>query len=200
MKNQKSRSQKVAVLGVLTAVTVVLQLISYTVKIGTFNLSLVLIPIVVSGCLYGPYISGYLGAVFGVVTVIGCVSGIDAGGYILFTASPFLTVLTCMLKGTLCGILCGITAKSLSFKKGGLLSVVIPAVVAPVTNTGIFILMMILCFSSTLYQWAGNTATVTYILTGLIGINFLIELFINVFLSPVILRVIKALSKTNREF
>lgn len=199
MKNQKSKSQKVAVLGVLTAVTVVLQLISYTVKIGTFNLSLVLIPIVVSGCLYGPYISGYLGAVFGAVTVIGCVSGIDSGGYILFTASPFLTVLTCMLKGTLCGILCGTAAKALKFKKGGLLSVVIPAVVAPVTNTGIFILMMILCFTPTLYQWAGNTNAVTYILTGLIGVNFLIELFINVFLSPVILRVIKALSKTSKE-
>lgn len=193
MKNQKSKSQKIAVLGMLTALTVVLQLISYTVKIGTFNLSLVLIPIVISGCLYGPCISGYLGAVFGIVTVIGCISGIDSGGYILFSASPVLTVLTCMLKGTLCGLACGITAKA--FKKGGLFSVVIPAMVAPIVNTGIFILMMILCFTSILYQWAGNTNAVTYILTGLIGVNFLIELGINIILSPVIMRVIKAIRK-----
>gem|GEM_PF-6939409 len=40
----EKKSFKVAVLGIFTAVTAVLQTISYFIKIGNFNLSLVLVP------------------------------------------------------------------------------------------------------------------------------------------------------------
>lgn len=194
MSEKKSRSTKIAVLGIFTAVTVVLQLLSYTVKIGTFNLSLVLIPIVVTACLYGVGYSTYLGAVFGVVTVIGCITGLDSGGYILFSASPLLTVLTCMLKSTVCGLACGAAANALK-NSNGILRVVIPAVVAPVVNTGIFVIMMFAAFGDILNSWAGGTNVVLYVLTGLIGVNFLIELAVNAVLSPAVFRVIKAVAR-----
>ena len=194
MSEKKSKSTKIAVLGIFTAVTVVLQLLSYTVKIGTFNLSLVLVPIVVIACLYGTGYSTYLGAVFGVVTVIGCITGLDSGGYILFSASPSLTVLTCMLKSTVCGLACGAAANVLKNKKG-IVRVVIPAVVAPAVNTGIFVIMMFAAFRDVLNSWAGGTNVVLYALTGLIGVNFLIELAVNAVLSPAVFRVIKAVGR-----
>lgn len=194
MSEKKSNSTKIAVLGIFTAVTVVLQLLSYTVKIGTFNLSLVLVPIVVIACLYGTGYSTYLGAVFGAVTVIGCITGLDSGGYILFSASPLLTVLTCMLKSTVCGLACGAAANVLKNKKG-IVSVVIPAVVAPAVNTGIFVIMMFAAFRDVLNSWAGGTNVVLYALTGLIGVNFLIELAVNAVLSPAVFRVIKAVGR-----
>ena len=47
------KSQKVAVYGLFTAIVVVLQLLSYSLKAGTFNLSFVLIPNILGGYLYG---------------------------------------------------------------------------------------------------------------------------------------------------
>ena len=54
MSNAKTKSINAALLGMFTAITVVLQLMSYLVKIGTFNLSLVLVPIVLAAVMYGP--------------------------------------------------------------------------------------------------------------------------------------------------
>lgn len=190
----EKKSFKVAVLGIFTAVTAVLQAMSYFIKIGNFNLSLVLVPIIIAACLYKPSYSAYLGAVFGLMTVIGCLTGADMGGNILLNSNAVMTVITCMLKGTLCGLLCGLTAKALK-KKGGLISVVIPAIVAPVVNTGIFVAMMFIFFKDILYSWAGGTNAVTYVITGLVGINFLIELVINMVLAPAMLRIIKAVKK-----
>ena len=190
----EKKSFKVAVLGIFTAVTAVLQAIGYFIKIGNFNLSLVLVPIIIAACLYKPSYSAYLGAVFGLMTVIGCLTGADMGGNILLNSNAVMTVITCMLKGTLCGLLCGLTAKALK-KKGGLISVVIPAIVAPVVNTGIFVAMMFIFFKDILYSWAGGTNAVTYVITGLVGVNFLIELVINMVLAPAMLRIIKAVKK-----
>lgn len=191
----EKKSFKVAVLGIFTAVTAVLQTISYFVKIGNFNLSLVLIPIIVAACLYTPSYSAYLGGVFGLMTVIGCLTGADSGGNILLNSNAVMTVITCMLKGILCGFLCGLTAKALR-KKGGLISVVVPAIAAPVVNTGIFVAMMFVFFKDILYSWAGGTNAVTYIITVLVGVNFLIELGLNIIFAPAMLRIIKAVKKS----
>ena len=106
-----------------------------------------------------------------------------------------MTVITCMLKGILCGFLCGLTAKALR-KKGGLISVVVPAIAAPVVNTGIFVVMMFVFFKDILYSWAGGTNAVTYVITGLVGVNFLIELGLNIIFAPAMLRIIKAVKKS----
>lgn len=194
MKNSKQKSTMVAILGIFTAITVVLQLISYTVKIGTFNLSLVLIPIVLASVLYGPKYGAFLGAAFGIVTAIASGTGLDAGGNILFNASPFMTIAVCLLKGTLCGFTAGLVAKS--FKgRYRTLSTFSAAVTAPLVNTCVFVICMFLFFKDILYSWAGDTNVISYIIVGLVGLNFLIELFINLILTPTIIRVIDSINK-----
>ena len=54
---------------------------------------------------------------------------------------------------------------------------------------------MLIFFKDILASWAGGTDIVTYVLVGLVGINFIIELVINVVFGPSLLRVAKALKK-----
>ncbi|MBQ5810419.1 MAG: ECF transporter S component, partial [Clostridia bacterium] len=133
------KAEKTAVYGVFAAIIVVLQLLSYTLKIGTFNLSLVLIPIVFGAYLYGPKAGAFFGFVFGAVVVAACAMGIDAGGAILFGGSPIITALVCLIKGTAAGWVAGFICSS--FAKNGknkYLGVILAAAAAPIVNTGLF--------------------------------------------------------------
>ena len=53
----------------LTAIVVVLQLVGGAIKIGTFSISLVLMPIVVGAALFGIWSGAWLGLVFGVMVM-----------------------------------------------------------------------------------------------------------------------------------
>ncbi len=190
------KAEKTAIYGIFTAIIVVLQLLSYTLKVGTFNLSLVLIPIVFGAYLYGPNAGAFFGAVFGVIVVIACAMGIDGGGYILFSGNPILTSLVCIIKGTaagfVAGLICSAFAKS---QKNRYIGVILAAAAAPIVNTGLFSLAMLTLFKDTLYAWAGGTPILSYVFLGLIGGNFLIEFFINIVFAPSLVRIKKALKK-----
>ena len=196
MQKTTNTSLNIALLGIFSAVVAVLQSLSYLIKIGPFNLSLVLIPIVLGTVIYGPKFGAVLGGVFGVITIIGCITGIDAGGQILFNSSPFLTILTCLAKGVAAGFVAGLVG-NYSKLKNRYIATVLAAVSAPVVNTGLFIIAMFLFFKETLYAWSGDTNVFYYTITALIGFNFLIEFSINAVFSPVIYRIITALKKGN---
>ncbi|MBR5923476.1 MAG: ECF transporter S component [Clostridia bacterium] len=184
----------IALLGIFSALVAVLQLISYFIKIGQFPLTLVLIPVVLGAVLYGPDFGAILGAVFGAVTVIGCITGIDLGGNALFSASPILTIITCMAKATAAGYVPGLIATSLK-KKHLHLAVILAAVSAPVVNTGLFIMAMFTFFKDTLFVWSGDNNVFFYALITLIGFNFLFEFLLNAILAPVVYRVVRVIEK-----
>ena len=54
---------------------------------------------------------------------------------------------------------------------------------------------MLLFFKGILADWAGGTDLVTYIVVGLVGVNFLIEFTANLIAAPSLLRVTKAIKK-----
>ena len=192
--SKRKESYGVAVIGIFAALVVVLQFLSAFVKIGSFPLTLTLIPIVLGAILYGPRVGAALGAVFGAVVVICCFTGIDAGGSILIQKSPMLTTALCMSKGILAGILPAFMFKAVG-KTKPYLGTFLSALVAPLGNTGLFLLGMIFLFKETLVSWANGADTVYYIFTGLVGINFLIELVINVIAAPLLYRVTRAVRK-----
>ena len=66
------------------------------------------------------------------------------------------------------------------------------AVLSPIVNTGIFCLGLILFFRPILISWAGGTDVLYYIIFSLLGINFLVELGVNIVLSPIVVRILKA--------
>lgn len=189
--------QKLVGLAIFAAVVVVLQLLSSLIKIGTFSISLVLIPIVVGAAVYGPSAGAFLGGVFGLIVTIACVNGSDAGGNILFTQSPFLTILICMLKGIAAGWAAGLVYRLLA-KKNAYVAVAVSALTAPVVNTGLFCLGLQFCFHDILVTWAAGQELVYYVFVGLVGVNFLLEVAINLVCNPIILRILNAVKRAEQ--
>lgn len=190
-----SKTLKLTQVALLAALVAVLQVVSYSIKIGTFNLSLVLIPIVVGGALFGAKTGALLGFVFGVVVTVGCVTGMDGGGNILWNVNPILTALTCLVKGTAAGFVGGVIATAMQRRNEAFLGVLLSAIAVPIVNTGLFCGAMWFFFRPTLTEWAGGQNVATYIFLGLIGINFLIEFGINLILSPTCERIVQAIRK-----
>lgn len=177
--------------GILTAIVIVLQLFASAIKFGPFQVSLVLIPIVLGAAVCNEKISTWLGLVFGAVVLL---NG-DAAAFL--TINAFGTVVTVLLKGALCGLAAGLVYKFAS-KVNVYFAVVMAAVAAPIVNTGIFLIGCKLFFYETISGWAtgaGFDNTVAYMFLGLVGANFLFEMGTNMVLSPVIVRIINAVRK-----
>ena len=187
-------------IALLAAVVVVLQLLAGLIKIGTFSITLTLIPIIVGAAFYGPSAGAILGAVFGLVVYIGCVTGSDVGGHMVFAANPFLCFLVVMGKGALAGFCAGLVYRLVmngrDSVKRGVVAVFLAGITAPVVNTGVFCIGMLLFFRGTLQAWAAGSDLFNYIILSLTGVNFLIELGINVVFSPAIVTIVRAVRKT----
>ena len=195
MSKQASANLRIAQLSLLTALVVVLQLLSYTIKIGTFNLSLVLIPIVVGAALLGTRAGAFLGFVFGLVTLLASIFGLDGGGNILWVNNPLLTALICLVKGTAAGLVSGLIIHAFAKAEHPNWGIVLGALAAPIVNTGLFVGGMLLVFRDVLTAWADGDGTMHYIVFGLLGLNFLIEVTINALLSPTAVRIVQAVRK-----
>ena len=187
MENKRFNTRKLTGLALLTAVVVILQFLGAFIRFGPFSISLVLIPIVVGAALYGVLAGAWLGFVFGLVVLL---SG-DAAAFLVI--SPIGTILVVLLKGALAGLCAGAVYKALS-GRNETLAVIVAAIVAPVVNTGIFLLGCLVFFLPTVREWGqamGFENVGTYMIVGLVGGNFLFELLVNVILSPVIVRLVR---------
>ena len=193
----QNKTYRLTALGILTAIIIVLQIFTTFVHFGPFSITLALIPIVVGASMFGVGAGAYLGAVFSVVVVIMCITGGDVGGFMVWSANPVMCVIMCMLKGTAAGFLAGLMYQLVG-KKNQLLGVILAALISPIANTGIFIIGMLLFFRETLASWAGGSDLLTYIIMGLTGVNFLVELGVNIVLSPIVVKIIDAVRKTSR--
>lgn len=190
-KLDRDKTVKLATTGILTAIVVVFQFIGASIKFGTFSVSLVLIPIVIGAALGGKYVSTWLGFMFGVVVLL---SG-DAAAFL--PISPIGTIITVIVKGTLAGFIGGIAFELLK-KINTYFAVIISAILVPLTNTGIFLIGCRLFFFDTIKEWAvgfGFENAFTYMIVGLVGLNFLFELAINIILSPSVVGAVKVLGK-----
>lgn len=196
MEKNRARIQSVVVTAVLAAIIMVLQTFASGIHIGPFTITLSLVPIILGAVLYGPWQGATLGAVFGVVVCTAVVSGADAGGHLMFQELPALTLILCVLKSTVAGFAAGAVYKL--FKNKKYLGVMTAAIIAPICNTGILSIGMLLFYKELVTGWAiakGFDSALLYIILGVVGLNFLVELLINVVLAPVIVRVINAVKK-----
>ena len=195
MKASRRMSTKKLVKGaILTALVVVLQFLALVYRallpMAPFTISLVLVPIVLGAALCDTRVSGWLGFVFGVIVLF-----TDAGAFLAINMPA--TVLVVLVKGTAAGLAAGLVY-SLLEKKNRYLATVTAAVVCPVVNTGIFLLGCRLFFFETIKSWGlagGFDNALAYMILGLVGLNFLIEVGLNLVLSPSILRLVNIRKK-----
>jgi uncharacterized membrane protein len=183
--NINNKTQTIVGLGLLTAIVVVLQALSLSIPVGIFRITLVLVPIIVGAALYGVFAGAWLGFVFSLVVMF-----TDTGLFMAVSVPG--TIITVMVKGTMAGIVAGLIYKALA-KKNKFLAVLLAGVAAPVTNTGLFLVGCALFFMNTINEWAaaaGYASAGRFMIFGLVGMNFVIELIINLAMSTTIVQLI----------
>lgn len=199
MRNTNQKILRMVEMAMLLALVIVLQIFGGFFKIGPFSLSLVLIPIVVGSMTVGAGGGAVLGLAFGIVVVIQCATGVDPGGNVLWAINPFLTASICLVKGMAAGLVPGVIYRAMTKRKksvgNSVAGAIVASISAPMVNTGLFLAGLSLCFYHTLVEWAGGTDVLVYIITGLVGINFVIEFMVNLLVSPAIATVVNIITK-----
>lgn len=188
-------------LALLAAIIILLQQLVIPLP-GGLTLSLVLVPIVVGGILFGAAAGAGLGAVFGVVVSFLVITG-RAGvlSEMMWVAHPVLTITVCMLKGIAAGWVAGILPRLWKGKPFG--GILLAAAAVPVVNTGVFVLGLFTCFRDVLTQFIAFSSSaelmshslVYVVLVFIVGVNFLVEFAANLVLAPAIASIVRAVRK-----
>lgn len=180
----------------LTAIVVVLQTLCSTIQLNpTTTITLTLVPIIVGTALYGWKAGAWLGAVFGAVVLI---SG-QAAFFMQFNVIG--TIVTVMLKGILAGIAAGLVYTAIAKKntpQTDLIAVIAAGITAPIVNTGIYILGCVVFFFNQMIApgMAENSVNAwQYVFGFMVGINFPIELAINLVLASAIVYIVRLAKK-----
>lgn len=194
-KKHYFNSRMIAATGIITGVEIVLQIIGNYINPGFANINLSLIPIALGAILYGPIVGGFLGFVCGVMVLIS-----PSTMQVFFAVSPVGTVLTCILKTTIAGVVAGFIPKI--FKNHKLLSSIIASILVPIINTGLFSIFAVIFFTPILNNMVESTPSQfpnigIALIAGMIGINFILEIISTVILTPSLYKIIEHTS-TNK--
>lgn len=197
-KNRKML-QQLTVTAILAALTVMFQAIStVTGAFLSVSITLSLVPIVFGALLYGPVTGAALGLVLG-ITILAMdptahsmmAMGSTNFGYLI------VTVLLCLLKSGVAGLVSGLVAKPMK-KKHPRLAAFSAAFLSPTVNSGIFALFVPIFFYDMIAAWAqaaDASNIIVFFLLMVVGFNYALELAINLILTPAILRIHNVVEK-----
>lgn len=197
MNQKNEKVQWIIGTGVLAALVIILQTYAGAIRIGTFHITLTLVPIVIGAIVYGQVSGAILGAVFGIVVCFSVMTGADPGGAAFFQFNPAMTLIVIMLKSTVAGYVAGLLYKVVA-KKSQFKGIIAAALIAPIINTGILSIAMVTIFKSVVETWipsGDSQGVVTFVFIGILGINFLVEFAINIVLIPAIANIIRVIKK-----
>lgn len=173
---------KITGIAILGALVVVLQLFSNYVQFGSVSITLSLIPIVVGAVMYGPLTGFALGALSGILVFVA-----PSTMALFWDYGVITTFLVCVLKMALAGLVSGILYK-LIYKINNSFAAVTASVIVPIVNTGLFAVAAYLFYYDLLAGFAEGQNVVAFLFLSFIGINFIIEFFVNAILSTVVIR------------
>ncbi len=176
----------------LAALEVALTLL--VIPVGAINLNFGLVPIVIAGVFISPLTGAFIGGVSGLVTMFQVLSGQTVFYAFLLTANPFLACVLCIVKTAAAGYLSGLIYNLL--KNRQTLASIAASIICPIANTGIFALGMLTVFGNALMAdpvistWStGGLLALVFIV--LIGVNFFVEVGMNLVLCPILIRTLK---------
>ncbi|MCR5308416.1 MAG: hypothetical protein K6E24_05430 [bacterium] len=192
MKNS-IKIKKMVGIATLASLVIGLQFLSNYVTFGSVSITLALIPIAVGAILYGPIVGMILGVIMGLVVIVA-----PSTLTYFMPVNPAATVILCLLKTGLAGLISGLIFKLFAFvakkkekksTKNTLFAfgIIIAGLVIPIINTGLFIVGASIFFT----EIYGSAMAV---IEAVIATNFFIEFGVSVVLSPVLVYLIKALT------
>lgn len=189
MKNGKLSAKRLTGTAILLALVIVLQAVGAVIAIGPVQLNFTLIPIVLGAMIFGPSVGAFLGFASGVVVLIQVIGGGSAFYALIWNGDPVVTTLTCLIKTTAAGWLCGVVYKVIA-QKSEIVAVFIASAIVPVVNTAIFVLGC-LCMTNSVYSMASGENVFVFILVSLVTFNFFAELGVNLIVAPALQTVYK---------
>ncbi len=200
MKTKSSHEKTLTMvqIALFCAIVAVLQLFFANIRIGVVTLSFTLVPIVIAGIFIGPWAGFFVGLFSGILTFIQVFTSGDPFYIFLMTSHPIVTAFLCMIKTAAAGLLAGIAYRFLRARsKHPTINTLLPAVVCPVVNTGIFCLAMFLIYGKDLmldptFGASASAGLIAFVFVGLVGINFIFEVLLNIIVCPVLSRALFA--------
>lgn len=198
MKKRNFFSAKnVAYFAVLLALVVVLQLFASAIPMFGVTINLSLIPIVLAGIFFGMWGGGFMGLVSGLITfIVMAVMGREPSTAFLFQANPAVLTLICIGKTTVAGFVSGLFYRLIA-KKNALAAAYVASALVAILNTGIYMLGMVL-MKDDVASFLGTEATAQVVFVtvfGLIWLNFVLEIAVNVLFAPAVHRVVLVVEK-----
>lgn len=198
MKKRNFFSAKnVAYFAVLLALVVVLQLFASAIPMFGVTINLSLIPIVLAGIFFGMWGGGFMGLVSGLITfIVMAVMGREPSTAFLFQANPAVLTLICIGKTTVAGFVSGLIYRLIA-KKNALAAAYVASALVAILNTGIYMLGMVL-MKDDVASFLGTEATAQVVFVtvfGLIWLNFVLEIAVNVLIAPAVHRIVLVVEK-----
>ena len=170
--NKRITTQQIVGTGLLLALEIIFQIIGNYLQIGPVNINLSLVTVVLGAVLYGPLSGAVLGFFNGLIVLLS-----PSTIAIFMPISPVGTVIACLLKCTIAGLVAGLLFK-LFKNKNNLVGLIISSLLVPIINTGIFSVVCLLFFRPFLESGVSETFPNigAFLIFGVIGINFIVEI------------------------
>lgn len=205
------KNRKMVQLALLCALLVALQLLAtLLVKVSAVAPTLALIPLVIAGAMHGILGGAVLGTLFGFICFIYGFFGLDAFTNIMISQKPLETLAICMVKGILAGVLGALVYKLLMklTKNKVFPATLASSVIAPVTNTVIYLAGMTLFFRNMTvdgkpYFGFEPDATLISVFGAMflmVITNFILEVIITAIASPILASTLAKSKKFSKMF
>ncbi len=189
-------SRNVALLGILVALVVILQLFASAIPMFGVTINFSLIPIAFASIMLG-WLGGLIvGFSSGLVVFITtAIMGQEPSTAFLFQTNPVILTLICIGKTTVAGAVAGLIFKLLE-NKNKTLAVTLSSVILPIINTFIYMLGMVIMKESVASFLGLTNSSAGLVFTfvfGIIWLNFVLEIVVTAIFTPIIHRVVVAL-------
>ena len=180
--SQKTGTRNIVITGLLLALEIIFQILGNYFQIGLVNINLTLITVVLAGVLCGPTSAMILGFFNGVMALFS-----PSTIALFMPVSPYGTVIVCLVKCTIAGLVSALVFKALK-NKNRTLGLILASILVPILNTGIFCLGSLVFFQPLLKDMISeklpNIGAV--LILGFIGWNFIFELLSTGIISPIV--------------
>ncbi len=178
MANNKEKTTKLVLLGLLTALLFVM---SYTplgyLRLGAIEITFNIIPVAVAAIALGTSGGMAVGAVFGLTSFLQCVQGTSPFGATLLGINPIFTFILCLVPRILAGLIAGALHKPMTKKIGKKIPCFITGFLAAFLNTLFFMTALIVLFGNTDYimSMRDGKNLILFVCT-FVGINAVFEM------------------------
>ena len=176
---KKITTRQIVITGLLLALEIIFQVIGNYLQFGPVNINLSLITIVMAAVICGPLSGAVVGFFNGIMALLS-----PSTIAVFMPISPVGTVLACLLKCTVAGLVAGFVFKLLK-KKNQVVALIVSSLLVPIINTGIFVICCLIFFMPLLEGSVSSDYPNIWavLLFAFIGWNFVFEIITTVALS-----------------